>query len=157
MYVKNGTLNVIWSKILFKKTVEKIGRNSRTHRKYWILVHLLWLLIGEFTDKKQANLSHVICDAKNGLVNNKNKCAVRFTDLSKFKMLNMRNGDLILGLSQFFLWRLIQKWRDTDCNNQIQAALVIRELFNCELGFSHLQNSPKWQISSQKWTFYLQI
>jgi hypothetical protein len=39
--------------------------------------------------------------------------------------------------------------------NRVQAALVIRGLFICDFTYSHFKNDPKWQFSSQKWTFYL--
>jgi hypothetical protein len=39
----------------------------------------------------------------------------------------------------------------------IQAALVLRGLFICELTFSHCKNGPKWEFFSQKWAFYLRI
>ncbi len=40
---------------------------------------------------------------------------------------------------------------------KVQVALVIRCLFICKLAYSHLKNDLKWQFSSHKWTFYLQI
>ena len=40
---------------------------------------------------------------------------------------------------------------------ELQAALVIRGLFICEFAYSHFKIGQKWQFSSQKWTFYLQI
>ena len=40
---------------------------------------------------------------------------------------------------------------------RVQVALIIRGLFIRGFAYPHLKIGPKWQFSSQKWTFYLQI
>jgi hypothetical protein len=84
-------------------------------------------------------------------------------DLGKLNLFNIRNGGMVLGSSHFFTTSMppdVSKYdaclkmtqknissfiliHDARCSNQRQAALVIRELFNCDLTFSQLQNSPK--------------